>query len=177
MMRISAPHRGHTSENLRRGIRNDDLPGQWGFAWHEFGAIRVKGRTRPVRVFEPLAAAGQENTEQKMRAAAHAEALEGWRARFWRRGRTLRDKCRYRSPVAAIPEIRNRVRATTAGAGLGAGDDGDISRGQIGIAARQTFRRRRGYFEPPILCVPLMLSVPEQSKSPRIAHVPVTVTL
>src|SRR6185312_5983714 len=33
------------------------------FAWRELGAIRVKGRIQSVKVFEPLAAAGQENAE------------------------------------------------------------------------------------------------------------------
>jgi class 3 adenylate cyclase len=51
------------------------------FAWRELGAIRVKGRIQPVRVFEPLAAAGAESTEQKMRAATYAQALTCWRAR------------------------------------------------------------------------------------------------
>jgi class 3 adenylate cyclase/CHASE2 domain-containing sensor protein len=51
------------------------------FAWRELGAIRVKGRIRPVRVFEPLAAAGEESPEQKMRATTYAQALACWRAR------------------------------------------------------------------------------------------------
>jgi adenylate cyclase len=51
------------------------------FAWRELGAIRVKGRNQLVKVFEPLAIAGEESIEQKMRAAAYAEALACWRAR------------------------------------------------------------------------------------------------
>jgi class 3 adenylate cyclase/CHASE2 domain-containing sensor protein len=51
------------------------------FAWRELGAIRVKGRNQLVKVFEPLAVAGEESSEQKMRAAAYAEALARWRAR------------------------------------------------------------------------------------------------
>ncbi len=51
------------------------------FAWRELGAIRVKGRNQLVKVFEPLAAAGEESIEQKMRATAYAEALACWRAR------------------------------------------------------------------------------------------------
>lgn len=51
------------------------------FAWRELGAIRVKGRHRSVRVFEPLAAAGRESAEQRTHAAAYAEALACWRAR------------------------------------------------------------------------------------------------
>jgi adenylate cyclase len=51
------------------------------FAWRELGAIRVKGRNQPVKVFEPLAVAGEESVEQKTQAAAYAEALACWRAR------------------------------------------------------------------------------------------------
>jgi class 3 adenylate cyclase/CHASE2 domain-containing sensor protein len=51
------------------------------FAWRELGAIRVKGRNQLVKVFEPLAASGEESVEQKQRAAAYAEALACWRAR------------------------------------------------------------------------------------------------
>lgn len=51
------------------------------FAWRELGAIRVKGRNQLVKVFEPLAAAGEESSEQKQQAAAYAEALACWRAR------------------------------------------------------------------------------------------------
>jgi len=45
------------------------------------GAIRVKGRNQLVKVFEPLATAGEESGEQKTRAAAYAAALACWRAR------------------------------------------------------------------------------------------------
>jgi class 3 adenylate cyclase len=51
------------------------------FAWRELGAIRVRGRLQPVDVFEPLAAAGEESSGQKMLAAAYAQALARWRAR------------------------------------------------------------------------------------------------
>jgi class 3 adenylate cyclase/CHASE2 domain-containing sensor protein len=51
------------------------------FAWRELGAIRVKGRSQLVKVFEPLAAAGEESIEQKERATAYADALASWRAR------------------------------------------------------------------------------------------------
>jgi adenylate cyclase len=51
------------------------------FTWRELGAIRVKGRNQLVKVFEPLAAAGEESIAQKEQAAAYAEALACWRAR------------------------------------------------------------------------------------------------
>ncbi|MDO9072772.1 MAG: adenylate/guanylate cyclase domain-containing protein [Rubrivivax sp.] len=49
--------------------------------WREIDAIRVKGRMQAVRVFEPLAAAGQETAEQAARAAAYAAGLAAWRVR------------------------------------------------------------------------------------------------
>lgn len=51
------------------------------FAWREIDAIRVKGRTQAVHVFEPLATAGAETAEQTARGGAYAEALAAWRAR------------------------------------------------------------------------------------------------
>jgi adenylate cyclase len=51
------------------------------FCWRELDAIRVKGRSQPVRIFEPLAEAGQETLEQTSHAAAYAEGLACWRAR------------------------------------------------------------------------------------------------
>ncbi len=51
------------------------------FAWRELDSVRVKGRSHPVGIFEPLAEAGQETAEQAACAARYAEALAGWRAR------------------------------------------------------------------------------------------------
>ncbi len=51
------------------------------FTWREIDAIRVKGRVQAVRVFEPLAAAGEETAEQAAHRTAYAEALAAWRAR------------------------------------------------------------------------------------------------
>jgi len=51
------------------------------FLWRELDAVRVKGRGRPVKVFEPLAAAGEEAAGEKARAAVYAEGLACWRAR------------------------------------------------------------------------------------------------
>ena len=51
------------------------------FAWRELDAIRVKGRTRPVKIYDPLAECGRESPEQAARAAIYAEGLACWRAR------------------------------------------------------------------------------------------------
>jgi|RhiMetdeSRZDD1v2_1073273.scaffolds.fasta_scaffold02163_23 class 3 adenylate cyclase/CHASE2 domain-containing sensor protein len=49
--------------------------------WRELDAVRVSGRARPVRIFEPLAACAEAAAEQKARAAVYAEGLACWRAR------------------------------------------------------------------------------------------------
>ncbi len=51
------------------------------FTWRELDAIRVIGRSQPVRVYEPLALAGMETAEQAAHAAIYAQALKCWRAR------------------------------------------------------------------------------------------------
>ena len=51
------------------------------FAWRELDAVRVRGRVKPVRIFEPLAASGDETTDQRACAAVYAEGLACWRAR------------------------------------------------------------------------------------------------
>jgi adenylate cyclase len=51
------------------------------FMWRELDLIRVQGRVQPVRIFEPLAAAGEASPEDQAHAAAYAEGLARWRAR------------------------------------------------------------------------------------------------
>jgi adenylate cyclase len=51
------------------------------FAWRELDAIRVQGRAAPVKIYELLAAAGQETPQQAASAAAYAEGLSHWRKR------------------------------------------------------------------------------------------------
>jgi adenylate cyclase len=51
------------------------------FVWREVDAIRVKGRVEPVRVYEPLANAGQQSAEQLSHAASYSEGLTRWRQR------------------------------------------------------------------------------------------------
>jgi adenylate cyclase len=55
------------------------------FDWRELDAIRVKGRSDPVKIYEPLAEAGQRTPEQSAKAAAYAEGLACWRAREFSR--------------------------------------------------------------------------------------------
>lgn len=51
------------------------------FVWRELDAIRVKGRTQPVKIYCPVAERGRETAEQMALAAAYAEGLACWRAR------------------------------------------------------------------------------------------------
>jgi adenylate cyclase len=51
------------------------------FAWRELDAIRVQGRSTPVRIYELLAEAGQETPQQATAAAVYAEGLAHWRNR------------------------------------------------------------------------------------------------
>jgi len=51
------------------------------FAWRELDAIRVKGRSTPVKIYELLAEAGQETPQQAASAATYAQGLAYWRIR------------------------------------------------------------------------------------------------
>jgi adenylate cyclase len=51
------------------------------FAWRELDAIRVQGRSAPVKIYELLAEAGHETPQQATAAAAYAEGLAHWRNR------------------------------------------------------------------------------------------------
>ena len=51
------------------------------FAWRELDTIRVKGRTGAVKIYEPLAAAGEATPEQLSYSKAYAEGLARFRVR------------------------------------------------------------------------------------------------
>jgi hypothetical protein len=51
------------------------------FAWRELDAIRVQGRSTPVKIYELLAEAGQETPQQAASTAAYARGLAYWRHR------------------------------------------------------------------------------------------------
>lgn len=51
------------------------------FTWRELDAIRVQGRTTPVKIYELVAGAGQETPQRMAAAAAYAEGLAHWRQR------------------------------------------------------------------------------------------------
>jgi hypothetical protein len=51
------------------------------FAWRELDAVRVKGRTTPLRIYELVAEAGEATPQQQEAAGAYAQGLLHWRAR------------------------------------------------------------------------------------------------
>lgn len=81
------------------------------FAWRELDAIRVKGRAEPVKVYEPLAEAGQVSEQQSRNAAAYAEGLANWRAREFERATACFDRIAAQDPPSAIFSRRARELA------------------------------------------------------------------
>ena len=53
----------------------------FGFAWRELDAIRVKGRTQALKIYELLARAPQLTEAQREAVSAYAKGLAHWRAR------------------------------------------------------------------------------------------------
>jgi class 3 adenylate cyclase len=51
------------------------------FAWRELDEIRVKGRSRPVKIYELMDEAGRLTDRQQADVAAYSEGLARWRAR------------------------------------------------------------------------------------------------
>ena len=51
------------------------------FIWRELDTIRVQGRSQTVKIFEPLAVAGEATREQLAYAASYAQGLDRWRSR------------------------------------------------------------------------------------------------
>ena len=51
------------------------------FAWRELDAIRVRGRSTPVKIYELLAETGQETPQQAKISAIYAQGLAQWRER------------------------------------------------------------------------------------------------
>ena len=77
------------------------------FAWRELDAIRVKGRSDPVKIYEPLAESGQQTPQQSANASAYAEGLACWRTREF----TSAMKCFDRVAEADPPSALFRKRA------------------------------------------------------------------
>jgi hypothetical protein len=52
-----------------------------GVVWRELDAIRVKGRSEPVKIYEPIAAADAATPAEIANLKSYAAGLERWRAR------------------------------------------------------------------------------------------------
>lgn len=81
------------------------------FVWREIDTIRVRGRSAPVTVYEPLARCGQETELQRERIRAYAEGLQAWRARDFLRAELCFSRFPDDQPAAAF---RERCRALLA---------------------------------------------------------------
>jgi adenylate cyclase len=51
------------------------------FVWRELDAIRVRGRSGPIKVYELIARAGEETSRQSAASESYAEGLAYWRTR------------------------------------------------------------------------------------------------
>jgi adenylate cyclase len=51
------------------------------FAWRELDAVRVQGRETPVKIYELMALAGEETSQQRAAADAYEQGLTHWRKR------------------------------------------------------------------------------------------------
>jgi len=76
------------------------------FAWRELDAIRVKGRSDPVKIYEPLAEYGQQTPQQSASASAYAEGLACWRAREFSRAMQCFDRVAETDPPSALFRTR-----------------------------------------------------------------------
>ena len=108
------------------------------FVWRELDTTRVRGRTQPVRIFEPLGMAGEVAPHLLCRAQAYAEGLSYYRGRDFTRAAEQFPHCARRSGVGALPGARAAARATAPRHGLGADQRAGI---EIALAVSAIFLR------------------------------------
>jgi class 3 adenylate cyclase/CHASE2 domain-containing sensor protein len=72
------------------------------FVWREIDAVRVQGRTHPVRIHEPLAETGRETASQSRVASTYAEGLARWRSRDFQGAAACFERIATDDPTAAL---------------------------------------------------------------------------
>jgi adenylate cyclase len=87
------------------------------FFWREIDTIRVRGRSAPVTIFEPLARHGEETAAQLQRAVAYAEGLSAWRAQDFALGEQRFSQFPDDPPALMFRERCRRAMAEPPGAG------------------------------------------------------------
>ncbi len=73
-----------------------------GFFWRELDAIRVKGRSEPVKIYEPVSLAGQQTPDDTAKVAAYDEGLARWRKRDFAGAVSSFGRLADRDPPAAL---------------------------------------------------------------------------
>ena len=110
------------------------------FVWRELDAIRVKGRDTPIRIYEPLAEAGQATPEQSARAAAYAEGLSRWRAGDFAEAETWFARFADTDPpFAAFATRASKFAGKSSWPRLGTGQ---YARGKVVVIVGRTFAHR-----------------------------------
>lgn len=71
-------------------------------AWRELDQIRVKGRTAPVKILQPLGLASEPETGRAAAAAVYAEGLARWRARDFAGAASCFARVADRDPPSAL---------------------------------------------------------------------------
>jgi class 3 adenylate cyclase/CHASE2 domain-containing sensor protein len=82
-----------------------------GFVWRELDIVRVQGRSQPVKIFEPLAEAGQASADDLARANAYAEGLARWRGRDFAGAVNCFERFAHLDPPSALFLIRAKAFA------------------------------------------------------------------
>ena len=72
------------------------------YACHELDRVRVKGRTQPVAMFEPLGLAGDLDAQQAAELAEYEAALNAYRRQDWGRAEIGLQRLREQQPDSQL---------------------------------------------------------------------------
>ena len=94
------------------------------FAWRELDAIRVKGRTQALKIYQLLALSAGLTASQQALIANYADGLAHWRAReFERAAQCFGRSAEIDRPASMFRERARELAAEPAGRGLGPDPD------------------------------------------------------